>query len=1047
MTTLNDALNGLARNARGSRVARWIAIGVTVVTVLGFLVAPPIAKWQITKAASETLGREVHIGKLAINPFALSVRVRDFRLLQASGGETAFGFDELYVNLSAVSLFRLAPVLDEIRLVRPVVRIVRDAGKRYNFQDIVDRLSEKPGGKPTEPGPPPRFSLNNIEIVDGQVDFDDRPAGRQHRVSAIQVGIPFISNLPHATDITVEPAFSAQVNGSPIELKGATKPFKDTRETSFRIVLDALDLARYADYAPVPLGFRVAGGALSTNITLSLTTRANAIETLTIAGTAGLKGLSLTNEQGAPLAGFDTLETSAAFELARRDGKRSMTVRNAATSLRGLRVSDGASQDPLAAITEISVHDTTADLIAHSLVIGTLAIREPRARIVRERDGSFNFDSLAGRKQEPASSGPAAESEPKPEPAEPAEAQSPWVVTVAKVEIMDGAADFTDKTPATTFHGAITDLDVEVDHLSTARDASAAVKVSVAFQKRGVIHAEGGVVIDPPRAELDMNIKDIGLANVQPYVAEQLNIVITQGTFGTRGKLEVAAPVDAPLRARYRGDINVNGLATVDSTTEQDLLRWKRLELKGVDFVLDPLKAHVREIALRDFYSRLIINADGTLNLQQLAREQPPAKGAGATVAADASPSAKAPASGERPADLRIGRIVLAGGNVNFSDYFVKPNFTANLTGVGGTVTEITTESAGDVALQAAIDETAPVEVKGRVNPLGTDLFVDLAASARDIELPPLSPYSVKYAGYGIEKGKLSVRLNYFIEDRKLKAENGVYLDQLTFGEKIESPTATKLPVLLAVSLLKNRNGVIDVNLPISGSLDDPEFRIGRIILDVLGNLIAKAATAPFALLGAAFGGGDGEELGFVDFNAGNTVLAATAEQKLGTLAKALVDRPGLSMEIAGRTDPATDPDAYRRALVAGKIKAQKLKALARNDAAPQSVEELTIAPEEYERYLSAAYKAEKFSKPRNFIGITKDLPASEMERLMFENMVVSNEDLRTLANRRAQAVKDWLVAKGQVPAERLYIVAPLSGDAGLKEGQRAGPRAEFTLK
>src|SRR5262249_3974324 len=152
---------------------------------------------------------------------------------------------------------------------------------------------------------------------------------------------------------------------------------------------------------------------------------------------------------------------------------------------------------------------------------------------------------------------------------------------------------------------------------------------------------------------------------------------------------------------------------------------------------------------------------------------------------------------------------------------------------------------------------------------LAKDLFLDIRANARDIELSPMSPYAIKYAGYGIEKGKLSMHLKYLLERRKLSAENGIYLDQLTFGEKVDSPTATKLPVLLAVSLLKDRNGVIDIKLPISGSLDDPKFSLGKIILQVLGNFIMKAATSPFALLGAAFGGG--EELQSVDFAAGRT--------------------------------------------------------------------------------------------------------------------------------------------------------------------------------
>jgi hypothetical protein len=251
--------------------------------------------------------------------------------------------------------------------------------------------------------------------------------------------------------------------------------------------------------------------------------------------------------------------------------------------------------------------------------------------------------------------------------------------------------------------------------------------------------------------------------------------------------------------------------------------------------------------------------------------------------------------------------------------------------------------------------------------------------------------------------------------------------------------------VLLAVSLLKDRNGVIDIDLPISGSLDDPEFSLGRIILKVIGNLIAKAATSPFALLSAAFGGG--EELAFVDFEPGRAALTPEAERRLTTLATALNDRPGLTMEIAGRVNPDTDRDAYKRASIERKVKAQKFRALEKSGAEVTSLEAVVVAPDEYDQYLTAAYKAERFPKPRNFIGMATKLPVPEMEQLMFTYAQATDQDLLLLANARAQVVKEWLVENGGVSAERLFLTTPRVGDEALAEGQTAAPRAEFALK
>jgi hypothetical protein len=354
----------------------------------------------------------------------------------------------------------------------------------------------------------------------------------------------------------------------------------------------------------------------------------------------------------------------------------------------------------------------------------------------------------------------------------------------------------------------------------------------------------------------------------------------------------------------------------------------------------------------------------------------------------------------------------------------------------------MTADKPGDVELHGRIHQTAPLEILGRVNSLSKELFVDLKAEARDIELSPLTPYSVKYMGYGIQKGKLSVKVAYLIENRKLVAQNKVYLDQLTFGERVESPTATTLPVLFAVALLKDKNGVIDVDLLIGGSLDDPQFSVGGIIVKVIVNLIEKAVTAPFALLGSLVGGG--EELAFVEFAPGSAALDADGEKKLGALAKALDDRPGLKLEVSGRVDADPDREALKRAAVDREIKVAKLKD--KGEAKTISADEVKITPEERDKYLTAAYRAAKFERPRNALGLLKDLPVAEMEQLMLANVQVRDDDLRQLANARAQAAKGWLVETGKVEAARVFIVSPKMGADGIKD-QGKPTRADFSLK
>jgi hypothetical protein len=260
----------------------------------------------------------------------------------------------------------------------------------------------------------------------------------------------------------------------------------------------------------------------------------------------------------------------------------------------------------------------------------------------------------------------------------------------------------------------------------------------------------------------------------------------------------------------------------------------------------------------------------------------------------------------------------------------------------------------------------------------------------------------------------------------------------------VESPTATKLPVTLAVALLKDRNGVIDINLPISGSLDDPQFSLGGIIFKVIINLIAKAVTAPFALLGSLFGGG--EELAYLEFAPGSAALASGEQPKLKSLARALTERPGLKLDIAGRSEPQADREGLKRAAIDGKVRAQKFNDLRRAGAAPASADALSVEPAEYEKYLRRAYGEEKFAKPRNALGFAKELPVAEMESLMLANTPVAEDDLRLLANARAQAAKEWLIAEGKVPAERVFLIAPRLGAEGINDKGKP-TRADFALK
>jgi hypothetical protein len=346
------------------------------------------------------------------------------------------------------------------------------------------------------------------------------------------------------------------------------------------------------------------------------------------------------------------------------------------------------------------------------------------------------------------------------------------------------------------------------------------------------------------------------------------------------------------------------------------------------------------------------------------------------------------------------------------------------------------------------------VNIGGEVNLLAASVYTDIKMSFKGLELTTMTPYSGRFAGYKIDKGKLSVDLGYKIDQRKLVAEQHFVIDQLQLGERVESPDAVKLPLRLAVALLKDRNGVIDIGLPLSGSLDDPQFRLGPLLWKAFVNLLAKAATAPFALLGHLFGGG--EEMNLIDFPAGSAQLDDPAKGKLASLAKALKERPQLQLDVP----IAFLPELDRPSLAAKRLREQLLererKEHPRKQGAGDAANEAALAdPAQHFRLLVEQYRSDlgkSAQLPASALAIEaaknkKDAPPFEpaiadLEAALSEHIEVSDLELESLGRKRVQAIQDALLSDGEIDASRVFVInAPAKPDAGDKV------RLEMSLK
>ena len=623
--------------------------------------------------------------------------------------------------------------------------------------------------------------------------------------------------------------------------------------------------------------------------------------------------------------------------------------------------------------------------------------------------------------------------------------ERPWIANVGKVAVSDLVLRVEDQTTKPAAVQVIDGFSLTAENLSTEPGKKGNVSLKSRINQKGSLKVDGSVQLVPLLTTLKVETQAIPVLPLQPYFTDFLNIELTRGQVSNSG--EVTAQMDKDgLNASYKGSLTLGDLIAVNKVNNADFLKWKSLYLGGIDVRLQPMAVNVGEVALTDFYSRLILSKEGRLNLQDIVRTSGGAgKPADTAMPVTAPKVAEAAPAAAKPAALpiKIGKITLQGGTVNFSDFFVKPNYTVNVTKVAGRVSGLSSaaDTVADLELRGSYANSAPVQVVGKLNPLAAKSFLDIKAEVKGVDLVAFSPYSGKYAGYNIDKGKLSLNVAYKLENKQLTAENRLFIDQLTFGDKVESPDATQLPVNLAISLLKNNRGEIDLNLPISGSLDDPEFSIGGLVIKVIVNLFVKAVTSPFALLGSMFGGG--EELSNIEFGPGRATFDDAAAKRLESLAKALNERDSLKLEITGRADPETDKEGIKRVAIERAVKAEKLKDQLNKGGEGASVDTIEVAAAEYPVYLQRAYKEAKFPKPRNLIGMQKELPVEEMEKLMLTNLPATDDDVQQLALRRAENVQSWLIDEGKVPPERIFLVEPKT-EAGEKG---KGSRVDFSLR
>ncbi|WP_435038056.1 DUF748 domain-containing protein [Pseudomonas neuropathica] len=949
-------------------------------SLLGFLILPGIALRVANQQLANYATVPAHIQRIELNPFSLEVTL--WGLVIGEPGKEQIGFDRLYADLQIDSLWTKALHLANIELDKPKSEILFAKDGKLNLLGLFNVPSSEP--TPADPDAKPfPLRIDNIKLASGVVHFQDvRPSEPiEFLYDDLSFELKNLSTLPEdSADMTLVAIGPA---GGRIDWSGNFSLIPFTSEGTLKVTDGKMKAFWPYVRDSVPLVLEDGVISISTDYKLNLSKETEL----------------LLNNVAVSIAPF------------------------------AIKAPDGR---PLAKLERLDVSETSVDLAKQQVVVGKIRSNKLETWAALEADGQLDWQKLfASQPSKPAAKAaaepantPAAADSPKAEPTAPSK---PWQVLLKDVQLRDYTVHLADRSATPAVALDITPLNVDLQDFDSLNGSPFKLKLDGGVGKQGKITADGTVNLAPVNAQLNVKTQDIDLRVAQSYINPFIRLELRSGMLGS--DLKVNLKSTEPLALSVTGRAQIDQLHTLDTLKTRDFLKWQQVVVEGLNYQHgDSLS--IDKVNLFQPYARFMINDDRTTNIDDLLIPQPADSGAKTTAAK--------PASNEKPLGIHIGGIAINDGSANFADFSLTPNFATAVQQLNGQIGTIDSRQAkpASVDIKGKVDRYAPVTIKGAVNPFDPMASLDIATSFKRVELTTLTPYSGKFAGYRIRKGRLNLDLHYLITKGQLKAENKVVVEQLQLGEKVDSPDAVSLPLKLAIALLKDVDGKISIELPVTGDLNNPQFSVMPIVWQTLRNLIVKAAAAPFKMIGGLISGGSSQDLGTVSFAPGSSELSKDAEAALVKLSQALKERPALRLEIEGTAAKSSDGPLLAEQRLEREYQYNYYKMLQRRgDKVPAQASLLQVPDSEKGPLLEGIYRTRlKTQPPAEWKDLGKEERTAKMREGVIQFWSGSDVLLRQLGQDRASSIKDYLVDKGQLADDRVYFI-----DANLGEAESDG--------
>ncbi len=951
---------------RLSRARRWLLrgtlIGVALVALYaaaGAWLLPRLLRTQLETTLTELTLRPARVRAVEFRPFDLRLEIGGLEVADHDAPRL-FAFERLVVDVAGLALLRGDIAFEEIRLVRPFVRLTLERGGRLNVSDVLDaQAARSAAAAPEPPAPPtsadpPAVRIALLEIEDGALEFLDRSRPTPFATTLAPLAIT-LTDFSTERDRNSPYAFEARFDErTRLAWKGdfSVNPLRSSGE----LRLEGLRLQSFAPYLE---------GA--TQLVL----------------TQGALGIA---------ARYDFDGTSARPAVRVSDGR---------VTVEALSIAPPGGGAPVLGLGRLSVGDIAVDLGARTVSTGSIALDRPEVVLSRSAAGVIDLAAWSAPPTRSATVAPRADDARAAAPAGTSTtAAPPWSVRVAGLGLRDGALRFTDH--GTPLAVAVDELRLDTGPLTVPLPETVPARLALRIDRTARLTVDGAVPLGAGPLELAIDLDGLPLAMAQPFIEPVARVEVTRGTLSTRGKLALREG-----RVGYAGDLAVRGLSVREAQADREVLGLDELALTRLELATAPVVATLQQVRIAGLRTQMIVGPDGKTNYDGLAVPPP-------RTAVSARPATPASGAPEPPPRVEIGALVLEGIRADYLDRSITPPFAVKLSGLGGRITPVRwpPDRAAQLDLAGRVD-AAPLSVKGTVRPAaGKQASLDLAIKLQGLDLLPASTYSAKYAGHPVSKGKLSLDLSYALSERKLEGKNMIVVDQLTLGDKVESPDATWLPVKLGLSILTDKNGRMELDLPVGGDLDDPEFGLGKIIVRALVNVLEKVATSPLALLGAVVGGGGEPPPDRVAFAPGSSALDDLGAAQLAELARVVETRPALRLSAGGTYDSASDGPELARARLTSRLLDGQRKA---GNKAPQ------LDARAWETQLRALH-ASRFGARTG----TTALDFAALEAQVLAGEAPSTTELAELADARARAVQAELVKA--LGAERVFVSAAASG-------------------